>query len=76
MYTQQNGIAIPKNHSINEKFEFPDMEPDIKAKGGENKDILYASLTIGVLVFLLALYLLYRHFAMKKLEKFGYNFKK
>lgn len=71
MYAVENGKQIPKIYSIEEKFEFGEMDPEIK--GGENKDILYASLTIGVLVFLLALYLLYRHFAMKKLEKFGYN---
>jgi hypothetical protein len=33
---------------------------------GENKDVLYASLSLGVLVLLLSLYLLYRHFASKK----------
>ena len=73
MYTLENSKATPKIYSIEEKFEFPATDPEAKTKGGENKDILYVSLTIGVLVFLLALYLLYRHFTMKKLEKFGYR---
>lgn len=38
-------------------------------KSGENKDVLYASLSLGVLVLLLSLYLLYRYFASKKSEK-------
>ena len=67
MYTVENGIKVPINMGM------ADGGRGGGDLAGENKDVLYASLTLGVLVLLLAIYLLYRYYTIKKSEKFGYN---
>ena len=71
MYTLENNVKSPANLQLSGvKFGAP--APTEKSAGG-NKDVLYASLAFGILVLMLALYLLYRHLVMKKVEKFGYR---
>ena len=71
MYTVENNKKVPVNlQVVSLKLNAPSATE--KSAGG-NKDVLYASLALGVIVLLLGLYLLYRHMTMKKLEKFGYR---
>ena len=75
MYTVENNKKVPANLQVaGLKLNAPSpMASPTEKTAGSNKDVLYASLGFGILVLLLALYLLYRHFAMKKSEKFGYK---
>jgi hypothetical protein len=73
MYTLENGKKVLANiHVASLKLNVQSPSPTEKTAGG-NKDVLYASLALGVIVLLLGLYMLYRHLTMKKLEKFGYR---
>ena len=71
MYTLENNNKVPIIIEVAD-LKLNISSPTEKTAGG-NKDVLYASLALGVIVLLLALYLLYRHITLKKLEKFGYK---
>jgi hypothetical protein len=75
MYQKINGEKVSVNFSEPKKVVMKaNPSPSATQKtSGENKEILYAALILGFIVFLLALFLLYRHFVMNKPQKFGYN---
>ena len=73
MYYIQNGKKVAGNLSVGApiKLNAASTPSTTQKTSGGNKEVLYASLVLGFIILLLAIYLLYRHFAMKKPEKFG-----